>query len=271
METRMRILCWTAVLPFVAVFAAGLFAADLTKVARRIAKEPTCQGKAKYCLLVFGPEAKTRVWLVQDGSALYIDRNADGDLTGPGEKVEHDQKHPTSGEELFHAGDLREGDLLHQGLMVYARRLDQFADGDDNVAEYVAKDPKARGYLVSLNVEMPEFRGGGGARRVRQATDAFYDISGFLAFAEKPEDAPIIHFRGPRKATLYSRQRLTIGRETDLDVGVGTPGLGPGTTAWTSHDDVVPKQGFLTADVLYSPVQVGQAPTRELYELKKRC
>jgi hypothetical protein len=155
--------------------------------------------------------------------------------------------------------------------MVYIRRLDQFADGDDKVAEYVAKDPKARGYLVSLNVEMPEFRGGGDVRRVRQATDAFYDHNGFLKFADKPEDAPIIHFRGPREATLYSRQRLTIGRETDLDVGVGTPGLGPGTTAWTSHDDVVPKQGFLTAEVLYTPVQAGQAPTRELYELKKRC
>ena len=38
-------------------------AADLTKIERTIAKEPKYQGKPKYCLLVFGPEAKFRVWL----------------------------------------------------------------------------------------------------------------------------------------------------------------------------------------------------------------
>ena len=38
-------------------------AVDLTKIPRVIAKEPAYQGKPKYCLLVFGPEAKHRVWL----------------------------------------------------------------------------------------------------------------------------------------------------------------------------------------------------------------
>lgn len=267
----MRILCWTVVLPFVAVLGAELFAADLTKIARGIGKEPAYQGKPKYCLLVFGPEAKTRVWLVQDGGTLYVDRNADGDLTGLGKKVDHDQRDATRGDDYFDAGDLREGELLHQGLRVFVRRLDQFADGDDTVAAQVAKDPNARGYLVCLNVEMPELRVGGAARRVYQATDAWYDLGGFLKFADKPQNAPILHFRGPREASLYGPQRLTVGRETDLNVGVATPGLGPGTTVWTRHDDFVPKESFLTAEVLYPPMRAGHAPTRELYELKKRC
>jgi hypothetical protein len=38
-------------------------AADLSKIDRTLAKEPKYQSKAKYCLLVFGPQAKTRVWL----------------------------------------------------------------------------------------------------------------------------------------------------------------------------------------------------------------
>jgi hypothetical protein len=45
-------------------------AADLSKVDRTIKKEPAYQGKPKYCLLVFGPEAKARVWLVLDGDTL---------------------------------------------------------------------------------------------------------------------------------------------------------------------------------------------------------
>jgi hypothetical protein len=267
----MKTFCWTAVLVCLAAWSAALSAADLAKIERKIAKEPAYQGKPKYCLLVFGPEAKTRVWLVQDGGTLYVDRNADGDLTGPGKKIQHDKEAATQGEDLFVVGDLREENLLHQGLRVYVRTLDRFADHDDIVAEHLAKAPKARGYSVSLNVEMPEFRHEGTVRRVYQSTDSFYDLHGFLKFADKPEEAPIIHFRGPWEATLYSRQHLTIGRETDLDVGVGTPGLGPGTTLWTRHDDFVPEQGFLTAEVLYPPMRKGQAPIRELYELKKRC
>src|SRR5262249_8147594 len=60
--------------------------ADLTKIERTIAKEPAYKSKPKYCLLVFGPEAKTRVWLVLDGDTLYVDRNGNGDLTETGER-----------------------------------------------------------------------------------------------------------------------------------------------------------------------------------------
>jgi hypothetical protein len=76
-----------AVLPCLILFAVPLSAADLTQIDRRIAKEPAYKSKPKYCLLVLGPEAKTRVWLVQDGNILYVYRNGNGDLTEPGEKV----------------------------------------------------------------------------------------------------------------------------------------------------------------------------------------
>src|SRR5262249_50418082 len=62
-------------------------AADLAKVARSLAREPAYQAKPKYCLVVYGPEAKTRVWLVLDGDVLYADRNGDGDLTGKDERI----------------------------------------------------------------------------------------------------------------------------------------------------------------------------------------
>src|SRR5437899_12281395 len=70
---------------------------DLSKIERRLAKEPTYQAKQPlYGLYVFGPEAKTRVWAIFDKSKpdatdydiLYFDRNADGDLTAPEERIE---------------------------------------------------------------------------------------------------------------------------------------------------------------------------------------
>src|SRR5262245_14914174 len=63
-------------------------AVDLTRIDRSLRKEPAYQSKTpQYCLLVFGPQAKVRVWLVLDGDALYLDRNGNGDLTDPGERL----------------------------------------------------------------------------------------------------------------------------------------------------------------------------------------
>lgn len=57
-------------------------AVDLTQIDRSLRKEPAYQSQApQYCLLIFGREAKVRVWLVLDGDALYLDRNGNGDLS----------------------------------------------------------------------------------------------------------------------------------------------------------------------------------------------
>src|SRR5688572_17957450 len=61
-------------------------AVDYTRVERTTAKEPAYKQAPRYALLLFGPEAKLRVWVVLDGRAAYIDRNGDGDLTGPTER-----------------------------------------------------------------------------------------------------------------------------------------------------------------------------------------
>src|SRR5258708_2435613 len=62
--------------------------ANLTRIDRRLAKEPAYQSeRPKYCLLAFGREARFRVWLVLDQGALYVDRNGNGDLTEKGEAV----------------------------------------------------------------------------------------------------------------------------------------------------------------------------------------
>ena len=68
--------------------ALSAHAGDLTKIDRTIAKEPAYQSKSpSYALLVFGPEAKSRAWVVLDGDFLYVDRNCNGDLTEEGERL----------------------------------------------------------------------------------------------------------------------------------------------------------------------------------------
>src|SRR5215510_2540818 len=78
---------WAAVFALLLVAGTPVAGADLAKVDRSIGKEPAYQAKPKYCLVVYGPEAKTRVWLVLDGDVLYADRNGDGDLTGKDERI----------------------------------------------------------------------------------------------------------------------------------------------------------------------------------------
>src|SRR2546423_744441 len=92
------------------VLSSTTFAADLSKVERTIAREPAYRSKApRYCLLVFGPEAKTSVWLVQDGDTLYVDRNGNGDLTEEGEKVlAEKQDGAEEGVYTFRIGELRD-------------------------------------------------------------------------------------------------------------------------------------------------------------------
>src|SRR6516225_1415032 len=108
----MRILSLVSTLLVVGSTAATGWGADLTKIDRTVAKEPAYKSKPKYCLLVFGPEAKTRVWLVLDGDTLYVDRNGNSDLTEEGERFvlaldEYDRKR---GLRIWKVGDIATSD-----------------------------------------------------------------------------------------------------------------------------------------------------------------
>jgi hypothetical protein len=255
------------------VVSANAWTADLTRIERSIAKEPRYKTRTpEYCLLVFGPEAKTRVWLVRDGATLYVDRNGNGDLTEPGEKVAADARDSKPNENVytFQVGDVRDGKHLHKDLAVSMVKLADFADSDEALKAHVSKDPQARGYMVAIEMEIPGLEGrGAGGRVIQQAV--FSDYHGLLRFARKPGDAPIIHFGGPLRMTLFYPQRLQIGRSVDVTLGVGTPGVGPGTMAFLFYDGVIPRTAYPKLQVTYPPVKPGAPPLKELYELRGRC
>src|SRR5439155_24294253 len=105
---------WT--LALLAIGSAPLPATDLSKIDRTIGKEPVYKSKPMYCLLVFGPEAKTRVWLVLDGETLYVDRNGNGNLTEDGARLEPFFRHsnqpftPRLFQHWFKVGDIAAAD-----------------------------------------------------------------------------------------------------------------------------------------------------------------
>src|SRR5690242_18331473 len=100
--------------------AAGPADAGPPKIDRTILKEPAYRTKApRYGLLLFGPEGRDRVWLVLDGDTLYVDRNGNGDLTEPGEKVAAEKRpgsDPAEDGHSFNVGNLTVGGRTHKGL-----------------------------------------------------------------------------------------------------------------------------------------------------------
>jgi hypothetical protein len=68
---------------------------DFAKVERKIDKLPQLGPAPRFGLYLFGVDARTRVWAVLDKSdpksdvydLLYLDRNGNGDLTEPGERL----------------------------------------------------------------------------------------------------------------------------------------------------------------------------------------
>jgi hypothetical protein len=246
-------------------------AADLAKLERHILKEPAYRAQPKYCLLVFGPEAKTKIWLVQDGDVLYVDRNGNGDLTEAGKRVTAEKQQAGDDRSLtFKVGDVRDGPRLHKELTVVVAKIDHLAKQQECVKTLLARNPKARGYSILVEMDMPAWRGTGLDGRVQQR--AFYvDLHGVLQFGDRPGDAPVVHFGGPWQAALFGPHRLTIGREADMVLGVGTPGMGPGTTALVDYEGVIPADAYPTVDVVYPPKHEGEPSAREHYVLKRRC
>ena len=98
----------------VLILAAGLAlnvtaacAGNLQGIDRAILKEPAYRTThPKYCLIVFGTNAQTRVWLVLDGDTLFIDRNGNLDLTEAGENVKGKPNPQSQGEVQFNAGTI---------------------------------------------------------------------------------------------------------------------------------------------------------------------
>ena len=279
MKTTSFILVTAALL----LVATSARAADLTKLHRTIAHEPAYVSQhPKYCLLVFGPEAKTRVWLVVDGDFLYVDRNGNGDLTEPGKRVRFSPFQDVRGETPYavkrevQAGDLALGKIKHERLRVLQQRVRKGFVAKERWEEELqvlakrSEDPLV--YGISLS---PEIRPRPGdpipiAGRIQQYADL--DGNGYLQFADSARAAPVIHFCGPMSIGLYWPQTLPLGPEPgEFRALVGTPGLGKGTFASVGFYGLIAEEAKPVADIEFPSAVPGGPPLRARYTLPYRC
>src|SRR5262249_26078015 len=144
------------------VVTRSTMAADLTKIDRTIKKEPAYAAKPAYCLLVFGGMAQERIWLVVAGDNVYLDRNANGDLTERAKKFAlspEDGGHAhLRGNRFARLGDIEMGRLKHRNLTLTQSELrPDFVPAGFLGLPLKPLLPRAAGvkvYSISLGVEM---------------------------------------------------------------------------------------------------------------------
>jgi len=206
----MRIARLVPALVWLAFASAPASAVDLNKIDPTIAKEPVYHSKAPtYCLLVFGHEAKTRVWLVLDGDVLYVDRNGDGDLT-QGDECCKPAQPPLGGR--WH--DYVIGDIID-------------LDGRTKYADLRLRATKGGEAILSVRAY--------GGHKQKAGLD-----EESLRFADRPKTAPIVHFGGP--LSIRVRPFKLVRGKTDAEIlaEMGTPGRGEGTFAWVWDWNICP-------------------------------
>src|SRR5262245_39338857 len=251
MVTRLVILslgCLAAGLP------AQAPAAELMKVERAIRKEPAYKTKdPRYCLLVFGPKADYRVWLVLDGNTLYVDRNGNGDLTEPGESTtpEEGNTDPCS----------------FKPITIF--RPDGKTEEELSFALYGWFDYKAGKDTASVSPSVSVWWEG-------RWFGCWGDETGPCVWGRKPEDAPVLHVGGPLRMGFETRAEYALERkgagEFELKVGVGTKGLGKGAFVHLSYArGAIPEGVYPTADLEFPSKTPGGKPVQVRAVLKQRC
>jgi RNA polymerase sigma factor (sigma-70 family) len=208
------------------------------KATYRLTKEPAYRAPVQYCLLLLGRKASTQLWLASDGVTLYVDRNSNGDLTDPGEAVPFKE----AGFAAFHADAFPKGAAeAHTGLHIAVRQRDW-------------KNNK------------------GGYWAVRSSVEGRYPMYAFAhKFAQKLENAPVIHLGGPLRMGLYQLEggSLRCGDQSELNATIVCqyPGV---EKAFVDVDQWTRKDIHPLAEVRL-PAKPGIEPTTLRVPLTRRC
>ena len=210
---------------------------------RTIIKEPRYQTTPKYSLIALGNSGDAKVWMVEDGKRLFVDKNANGDMTDDGPPIE-----PTKVRDLgakrwdfeYLPGDIRPTKGPRHTHFVLRRW---------NYNE------KADSYGLSLSVdgEMPMYAGWFGT-----------------FWSTNREGAPVMHFGGPFTPKLLRRKDFAIGEKQErLSLCFLNPGSGVGAESRLSID-ALPR--FVVPELTIEwPTARGSAPLRTSHLLIERC
>ena len=214
------------------VFSQNLFAlepkVDLREIRREQCidlKEPVYESEPRYALLVTGPNAEKRNWVVLDGfSTAYLDLNENGDLTEEGEKfrVMSESRSAVMSRYLFERYfEFRLSNQVKLKLEVSASNPDFIARGEDEQKEIIRY--REFGWVEA---------------RIERQSDGGSEFNSIL-FTKSPKDAQVSWFNGPLTIIpvpeLYGQEfklktRPDYDNENQLQSGsirvaVGTVGL----------------------------------------------
>jgi hypothetical protein len=206
-------------------------ATGLAKARRALTAEPEYQGKPRYLLMAMGQPITRSVWIVLDGTTLYVDRDGDGRLDGTKERFEpriEKQKDSFVAESHeYDVGGLPATDHspAYPGLTLSLNlwNLDHAGTGDvARAMEVLRRDPKLCNPTVTLQRE----------GRPKQFA--------MTEFAASQAEANVLHFDGPTTWGVVEnlvRTSFTPGTEFNFKVSIGTPGLGPWSFVYTTSKD----------------------------------
>jgi hypothetical protein len=240
-------------------------AVDLATIDRSLRREPTYQSQhPQYCLLVFGPEAKTRVWVVLDGDVLYLDRNGDGDLTDPAERI--------VGEEVLRNHPKRPD--------VEVMRRFELSLSKTGGGPLLTCSPEVEWFHVVQLVPRADWHDQAWVKRHQEGPYAFAvntrtghcQRAGFR-FATSPREAPVLHFDGPVQLAIddgFSPAAFRRGEPSELYVRLVTTGLNARVTTDHDHPDF-PQGVHPVVEIEWPPGRAGGEPTRTRVELSERC
>ncbi len=229
----------------VLLFPLAVGAAEPGKVDRTIGNEPRYVTKEpRYGMIFLGQHPPTRIWLVLDGDTLYLDRNANGNFSDSGEKIEAS---PSQNAE--------------RGLREYeVAEITEKSTGRKHKGFKLTRPNRDSGHvLLSLEIDGLGIQTAG------------IDREGTLEFALKPEAAPVVHFNGPLQMNLTSNTPLTRNAKgSRLNGCIGTPGIGPGTFAVVPYDEV-PEDAHPQVKIHFRHSQKQTSSIQQEIALEHRC
>lgn len=221
---------------------------NLAGIPREISVEPEYKGNSRhYYLLVFDEDETKKVWLAFDGESLYVDCNLNGDLTDEGEAF------PTN------ANDAGSMFRVIEGVKF------TMPDGEPVSLTYTFPDEKFDEFQVRIRAQ---YRGATFA--------AWGDHDGDVPDAALASQAPILRVNGPLQMGFEIPARWAIesldNDKFEVNVGVGTPGLGAGTFMHLKYwDGAIPKWVSPEVEIHFPPEEEGNPAVVARGKLRSRC
>lgn len=224
---------------------------ELSKVDRTIVKEPSKLSHPRYCLMVFGPRAEVRIWMIKDGERLYVDRNANGDLT--------------EADESFLPTERRQFDTITDGKSAPYRQLEY------NIGDLTP----AHGARKHTRLEISQYQIGDAPPEVVLSVFVDGSIKEYAGwsplFDGSRERAGIVHFGGPMSVQPIRYNSISRrAKSPELHIRFGTPGLERTTFASLAYE-AVPESIHPRAEIEWPHADPNADPIKTTVILSGRC